>query len=866
MLKKHHIASLQVDSSEDYNMKFSMIKYLIDLTESQFRKLILLVQLRTQDMARKREISPILDASDTAPHTLEENNYIPETQPGIQDLLRRLDSQKTSQILDLGDLFTGDEGAAVIAQFIAQNKHITQIELKGNHLTAQGFALICESLKACPNIQSIQAEWNAIGSSNLGLESLLDLVKTSYSLASIDLRNNHIKPDAGDLLAAIVRESHALEVIDLRWNDLGSKGASPILQALREHNRKIRVELSGNKVGEDILGSIREATRTSTKQSMSNDNICYSLSPSKQNDTFLTLRSDEYVSPRTVVTNDLKGSTYLSQHQTIPVTKEYYLPTRRVGTDSNFQNSQKKSLYKSQSYENTNLHHRVGDISTINDTKYSDKTQELSPPRAKREISQSFYVTADPKFYSNYKNYTEKKLNKPNSARTFSESKPLARSQVPDFLEPKDPHIHWSPPKLGSSNTLRELERVRSIYQQEVEEITQKYQTQLDAHLSLTKSLQVETRRADQLESDYQEAMKTLEHEKKYREELENNCFEMERHLKQKELLCSDLGLRNGMLFQEIQHLRTDNERLNTELKKVHEQSSARLKATEGEYQRQISDLTVQLEGMRREFERMAQLHASETRNSNREWELKHRKLKDQLKETERAREKEERQVQILNERILIIQQAHQESLQQLEERLKNEQNQEVQRVTKAAETAIGRIGEERDEANRKFENAIREFQNFENKMNENKAALQTEGTRLKNEIQELRNLVGKANEERDNWMRIVQDRDSTIEGMERDIGNLKRELAWARDNQRREQDRFEQEINSERKRMNELIQETESKNHELERQLRSAEEETRLMKQEHERVKEILEGNISNFIAQTFSEQHTKSFQRPMY
>jgi hypothetical protein len=52
--------------------------------------------------------------------------------------------------------------------------------------------VILSSLINCPNLKSIEAEWNSIGSSPAGLEMLCHLVRNLPMLEFIDLKNNRI--------------------------------------------------------------------------------------------------------------------------------------------------------------------------------------------------------------------------------------------------------------------------------------------------------------------------------------------------------------------------------------------------------------------------------------------------------------------------------------------------------------------------------------------------------------------------------------------------------------------------------------------------------------------------------------------------
>lgn len=85
----------------------------------------------------------------------------------------------------------------------------------------------------CTHLKSISAEWNNIGSSDVGLETLAHLVHKLHYLEYIDLKNNRISHHLSGYIAQIIQANRQnLKVIDLRWNDLGELGAKNIKEIL----------------------------------------------------------------------------------------------------------------------------------------------------------------------------------------------------------------------------------------------------------------------------------------------------------------------------------------------------------------------------------------------------------------------------------------------------------------------------------------------------------------------------------------------------------------------------------------------------------------------------------------------------------
>lgn len=95
-----------------------------------------------------------------------------------QSIQKLIVDQAGSERLILNDLILGRDGAEALSQLIPQyHTGLLHLEIKGNNIDSEGFELIFSSLMHCPNLVSILAEWNNIGSSPSGLMALLYLVR-----------------------------------------------------------------------------------------------------------------------------------------------------------------------------------------------------------------------------------------------------------------------------------------------------------------------------------------------------------------------------------------------------------------------------------------------------------------------------------------------------------------------------------------------------------------------------------------------------------------------------------------------------------------------------------------------------------------
>lgn len=72
----------------------------------------------------------------------------------------------------------------------------------------------------------------------------------------MDLRNNKIGPECGDLLGEMLRLNRGITHLDLSWNDLGIEGGKRLLAGIEANQNIVDCQLSGNRIAEDTLHAI----------------------------------------------------------------------------------------------------------------------------------------------------------------------------------------------------------------------------------------------------------------------------------------------------------------------------------------------------------------------------------------------------------------------------------------------------------------------------------------------------------------------------------------------------------------------------------------------------------------------------------
>lgn len=191
-----------------------------------------------------------------------------------QSIQKLIIDQAGNDRLILNDLILGRDGAETLATLIPEyHTNLLHLELKGNNIDGEGMEMVLMALMNCPNLVSIQAEWNNIGSSPHGMMALLYLVQKLRFLELVDLKNNKISHQLAELIAEIIKTNNrTLTVLDLRWNELGEVGAQIIYPALAFNSALKYIGLEDNRISAQTLLQITEYLKNPSRGTLSQTN------------------------------------------------------------------------------------------------------------------------------------------------------------------------------------------------------------------------------------------------------------------------------------------------------------------------------------------------------------------------------------------------------------------------------------------------------------------------------------------------------------------------------------------------------------------------------------------------------------------
>ncbi|XP_008574499.1 PREDICTED: leucine-rich repeat-containing protein 45 isoform X1 [Galeopterus variegatus] len=161
--------------------------------------------------------------------------------------------------LILSDCMLSDEGATLLLRGLCTNTVVRLLDLKGNNLRAAGAEALGKLLRQNKSIQSLTLEWNNLGAWEDAFATFCGSLAANGALQQLDLRNNQISHKGAEELALALKGNTSLQQLDLRWNNIGLLGGRALVSCLSSNRTLWRLDLAGNNVPGDVLRAVEQA-------------------------------------------------------------------------------------------------------------------------------------------------------------------------------------------------------------------------------------------------------------------------------------------------------------------------------------------------------------------------------------------------------------------------------------------------------------------------------------------------------------------------------------------------------------------------------------------------------------------------------
>ncbi|XP_055245358.1 leucine-rich repeat-containing protein 45 isoform X2 [Gorilla gorilla gorilla] len=161
--------------------------------------------------------------------------------------------------LVLSDCMLSEEGATLLLRGLCANTVLRFLDLKGNNLRAAGAEALGKLLQQNKSIQSLTLEWNSLGTWDDAFATFCGGLAANGALQWLDLRNNQISHKGAEELALALKGNTTLQQLDLRWNNVGLLGGRALMNCLPSNRTLWRLDLAGNNIPGDVLRAVEQA-------------------------------------------------------------------------------------------------------------------------------------------------------------------------------------------------------------------------------------------------------------------------------------------------------------------------------------------------------------------------------------------------------------------------------------------------------------------------------------------------------------------------------------------------------------------------------------------------------------------------------
>jgi Ran GTPase-activating protein (RanGAP) involved in mRNA processing and transport len=176
---------------------------------------------------------------------------------GARHVANELATNITLKDLNLSNNDIGDDGAAALARALAVNESLTTLRMWFNRIGDIGMDALGQALMQNNSLQCLDVGDNNFGT--VGLTSFARGLKINTGLTWLSLHSNSIDKVGAAMLADALTENTKLEGLGLYHNRIGNEGATALGEALEVNTTLTSLILYGNNEGDEGATSILTA-------------------------------------------------------------------------------------------------------------------------------------------------------------------------------------------------------------------------------------------------------------------------------------------------------------------------------------------------------------------------------------------------------------------------------------------------------------------------------------------------------------------------------------------------------------------------------------------------------------------------------
>uniref|UniRef100_A0A8P4KB69 Leucine rich repeat containing 45 n=1 Tax=Dicentrarchus labrax TaxID=13489 RepID=A0A8P4KB69_DICLA len=575
--------------------------------------------------------------------------------------------------VSLSDCMLSEEGANMLLTGLFGNTTVKVLDLKVTTLD-------------CPHSKTLMRlaywlvlEWNALGVWDEAFSLFCEGLASNSVLTQLDLRNNQINHHGAAELALALKRNNTVEVLDLRWNNIGLLGGRSLLEALQNNKSIVQLEMAGNNIPMIPVAVLQQTIgHNSDRQS-----------------TLRESRSRTQVLSKEIHTlKEEKGRQFLSLMETIDRQRE------EMGRSSSKKCSNSDYdvvMYRLQMTEaalalSEQKNHNMGELLT---RVKAEKEEQRERQSRERKKEQEDTALREAKLFREIQNLTETNVQlrnkveevecrcKSQQQQIFELKQELTNSTAELKLRLAQAEDRLEAEKRRSKQALEDMDSLR---QKEVENVNRHLEEseralqerifklegqriQLEEELSKAKAACV-TERAQaeeelgrmraQVRQEEQEHVSSLEEKLR---SVRSSLQEVQLHCSQQKQTISELQVKNSQLSIEMDGLRRRIEELQQELSGKDQEKVAEVSRVRVELQEQIGHLQAErtaqgglkekISALEREIKVLSSNHREALLDKESEMSSLLEKLRMKEAEIQRMREDEAHRASYLQSAIL---------------------------------------------------------------------------------------------------------------------------------------------------------------------------------------------------------------------
>jgi len=292
---------------------------------------------------------------------------------------------------------------------------------------------------------------------------------------------------------------------------------------------------------------------------------------------------------------------------------------------------------------------------------------------------------------------------------------------------------------------------------------------------------------------------------------------------------------------------------LRQEVTRLDEYSKNKLAETEERYRTQLRNSDAQNQQLREEINTIQRDLNGQIVDIRRDADGRFRQYEEQIGEFAKLNDELSNELASQLEYIDKLKIEHEVTVKRTAEKVRDEEVHKAQMVIRELEDELRSLKINHEQLQRKNAEMLTDLQAYEKQIREQHIQFANELNRVGGDIDKLRAELNQANAVIQKQNNEISTRDSHITKLEGEIERFRAEIQRVSDLHVQQIDTFKRDYENERRRFEEIERQLHQKIEEYDRKLAESQSETVRITREYDRLVEIMQGNVSRVIQDTF-------------